>query len=559
MEPSKKRQRVGNGSLGWETLCGDLRDCSESALQGIKAKYRDAKPFSHIQLNDIFDTDLLNSVKRELLEEEWRPMHNDLYKFEQTKKDLASIDTPAINKLRRLMFEGNVRKAVQTITGITLTNEVDMSGQKYSCGGFLHCHDDDLAGRRVAYVIYLVDESWSSTSGGGLDLYECDSQCQPKKVAKTIIPAFNSLMLFEVTPGSFHRVAEVLEPQGNRLTVSGWFHGDPLPRPPPAIDLSNIPDIRPPRVSASGSRVDLRKWINPAYLDSGAITGINAKLHKDSFVYLWDFLLPEKYEALLGEVYCALGESCWRQVGPDNRRRYSRLRSKGYRDTVKRLNRLLHSRDFTEWLTNVTQLNVSTPIVGEVRRFSPGDYTLEADNRWAASMDCLDMQLYCLCPESMGAIAPVEGNTVLGGERRSVSPTNSLVPSEASSVKSPLVSTTAPTTDTSAPDAQPTDKSTDGSDHGSSSSSSSGSQPWMGGRRGEQLQRFSEDCGGLTTYVNDDEELLSVTPVPNALSLVFSDEGCHRFVRYMEQYKPHPFAPVVDFCYVYRENREGTP
>lgn len=40
----------------------------------------------------------------------------------------------------------------------------------------LLCHDDELEGRRVAFILYLVPP-WQSSDGGTLDLYTTDSEC----------------------------------------------------------------------------------------------------------------------------------------------------------------------------------------------------------------------------------------------------------------------------------------------------------------------------------------------------------------------------------------------
>lgn len=39
----------------------------------------------------------------------------------------------------------------------------------------LLCHDDELEGRRVAFILYLVSP-WQSSDGGSLDLYTTDSE-----------------------------------------------------------------------------------------------------------------------------------------------------------------------------------------------------------------------------------------------------------------------------------------------------------------------------------------------------------------------------------------------
>lgn len=39
----------------------------------------------------------------------------------------------------------------------------------------LLCHDDELEGRRVAFILYLVSP-WQSSDGGTLDLYSTNSE-----------------------------------------------------------------------------------------------------------------------------------------------------------------------------------------------------------------------------------------------------------------------------------------------------------------------------------------------------------------------------------------------
>lgn len=40
----------------------------------------------------------------------------------------------------------------------------------------LLCHDDELEGRRVAFIFYLLPP-WNPSDGGALDLYSTDGVC----------------------------------------------------------------------------------------------------------------------------------------------------------------------------------------------------------------------------------------------------------------------------------------------------------------------------------------------------------------------------------------------
>lgn len=109
----------------------------------------------------------------------------------------------------------------------------------------LSCHDDELDDRRVAFIYYLVPESWNEGDGGRLQLFSLDGigtileylkivesfsvyvndditdvACrqnknrtvhfsdngEPKEIVKNLIPVQNSFVFFEVTPASFHQV-----------------------------------------------------------------------------------------------------------------------------------------------------------------------------------------------------------------------------------------------------------------------------------------------------------------------------------------------------------------
>jgi Rps23 Pro-64 3,4-dihydroxylase Tpa1-like proline 4-hydroxylase len=62
-----------------------------------------------------------------------------------------------------------------------------------------------FVGRRIAYILYLVPEDWSSEDGGALDLFSSQNG-QPSKVIKSILPSRNAFAFFEVSPASFHQV-----------------------------------------------------------------------------------------------------------------------------------------------------------------------------------------------------------------------------------------------------------------------------------------------------------------------------------------------------------------
>jgi len=128
-----------------------------------------------------------------------------------------------------------VKPWLEEVTDITLTDTIDMCCAKYEYGDYLLCHDDELEGRRLAYIMYFVPK-WEMQDGGHLDLFDRDINGCPKTITKSLVPALNSIVCFEVTPKSFHQVSEIICSDKTRLSIGGWFHGKSPHRPPKYIE-----------------------------------------------------------------------------------------------------------------------------------------------------------------------------------------------------------------------------------------------------------------------------------------------------------------------------------
>ena len=110
-----------------------------------------------------------------------------------------------------------------------------------------------------------------------------------------VLAFYFQVAFFEVTPKSFHQVAEVLSKDKTRLSVGGWFHsaGSDPERPQKYIEP------RPAVVSPQDiSEADFYDWINPQYLDPTTQVEIQSHFEENSEISLPDFLLPDKFEAV---------------------------------------------------------------------------------------------------------------------------------------------------------------------------------------------------------------------------------------------------------------------
>uniref|UniRef100_A0A8C5PS26 Prolyl 3-hydroxylase OGFOD1 n=1 Tax=Leptobrachium leishanense TaxID=445787 RepID=A0A8C5PS26_9ANUR len=459
----------------------------------------DSVPFPHCVIQPFVQTsDFLDRLKEELLSLRFNQKSNDLYKFQQSE-DLKKRKEPHISALRQVLFE-DFREWLSDVTGVKLEKTVDMSCAQYNYTDTLLCHDDELEGRRFAFILYLVPE-WLDEYGGSLDLYNTDENTQPGAIAKSLIPKWNSLVFFEVSPVSFHQVSEVLCEGKCRLSVSGWFYGPYLERPPPYWDP--LP-LRSPHIPHDHEI--LYEWVNPVYLSVDSQSQIQEEFEERSEMLLKNFLQEQKFK----DVCVALQTQPidWELCGPPNRRCYQKAKG-DLPEAIRGCMELLRSEAFFLLLSNLTGLSLhflnkndesegeepsqddssddegaalqpkttqegseKVPLCnGELRQWTCGQYTLIHDHDPDRHEFALDLLLFCGCDD------------------------------------------------------------------------------------------WKEEYGGFTSYIakEEDEELLTVYPESNCLALVYRDKETMRFVKHinhksLQREANHPNQKAFwDFAFVYHE------
>lgn len=269
------------------------------------------EPFNVCVLQNLLaDDGAINGLRDELLGIPFNAKNNDLYKFSQSD-DLSKFDSPYISGFRKCLQETMV-PWLREVTRIPLDGTISLTSSKYVYTDVLLCHDDELEGRRIAFILYLTP-GWMLEDGGTLDLFDVDSNGQPRDIIHSLVPRCNGFAFFEVSPVSFHQVAEVLSEDKVRLSVGGWFHGPPIKRPEPYIEP--LPERLP---CCSVEEQLFRSWINPTYLADSIVVQIQSQFQDDSEIHLDDFLRPDKCKAL--EEALTGPEVLWSQCGPRNHR-----------------------------------------------------------------------------------------------------------------------------------------------------------------------------------------------------------------------------------------------
>ncbi len=191
------------------------------ATTQLLARFNKNKPFPYLELRNFLTKSKAQQLLAAVKKEHFILKESDLFTFLQTA-DFISSDHSPLRDFRAFFSSSSFVSYITSLTGLPLAYErVDMSGTIYRDTHYLLCHDDQLEGRRLAYMYYLSDLKRSD--GGRLHLYT-QKKGAPSAVIKGILPRFNSLVLFEVSPFSFHDVGEVTS-EKERIAISGWFYG----------------------------------------------------------------------------------------------------------------------------------------------------------------------------------------------------------------------------------------------------------------------------------------------------------------------------------------------
>ncbi|KNC86317.1 hypothetical protein SARC_01541 [Sphaeroforma arctica JP610] len=399
--------------------------------------------------------------------------HNDLYYFKQSR-DLKTCAQPHVAQLRTWLYD-EVRVFCESVTDMILNpGRLNLFSARYPPTGRLLCHDDQLEGRKIAFIIYLSPADWSSgkDEGGTLGVYDSvigvDGKLEPTpNPMHKLPPTWNTLSFFEVSERSFHQVEEVI---GNRTrySVGGWFHelpqADRVKTSPSAIATKSTTDIADKvsssqlaadqinitgdtirsttdiadKVSSSQLAADqinitddtirraverpgseseqcLEDWINEVYLRKPIQANIQDKFADDSSIQLKDFLVPIKFKEL-DEALTGNGMAWHTDITP-LKAKYATLCGGRPSGVIHDVQSLLSSKAFLELVNTLSGLD-TTSVTTRIRKFAHGDYTMLPHGDTHKDCECLEVSL-AVCrtqwKESWGGIRTylVEGEEVI--------------------------------------------------------------------------------------------------------------------------------------------------
>ena len=202
------------------------------------AQYASASPFPHIHLKDFFIPEFLQKVADEFP----ALAAEDAIKFDSpTQKKLAGKGEASLGKhAKQLVHYLNSQpflEFLQTLTGIeeTLLPDPYLEGgglHQIEPGGYLKIHADfnkhksTHLDRRLNLLVYL-NQDWQESYGGHLELWDTEmQQCEV-----SILPVFNSVVVFSTTDNSYHGHPNPLTcPEGRtRQSLALYYYSNGRP------------------------------------------------------------------------------------------------------------------------------------------------------------------------------------------------------------------------------------------------------------------------------------------------------------------------------------------
>ncbi|MGH0166668.1 UNVERIFIED_CONTAM: hypothetical protein FKN15_066872 [Acipenser sinensis] len=324
----------------------------------------DANPFPHCIIKDFIQSQsFLEGLQKELLDLNFRQKSNDLYKFKQAQ---LTASTPALTRegedehtlfseacaiSRPLFFTADSpcshpratasedNAALGQLTGKPAMSRGhpgrpnppslraalgQLSAAPWKLPSSLGKGIAWTRTRDVQTIGHILHSTWSAFTGcatqePGIDFKKelelKEEHCQPQQIVKSLLPSLNTLVFFEVSPVSFHQVSEVTSEGKQRLSVSGWFHGRSLERPPRYMEPTQP---RTPHIPRDESL--LYEWVNPQYMDLAYQAQVQEEFEESSEILLKDFLKADKFDMVCEAL--RKSDIVWKRRGPPNKRCY---------------------------------------------------------------------------------------------------------------------------------------------------------------------------------------------------------------------------------------------
>jgi Rps23 Pro-64 3,4-dihydroxylase Tpa1-like proline 4-hydroxylase len=183
-------------------------------FNSYRADWIDAKPFSHIVVDNFLEPEILEKVTSEFpsyFDESWRIYNSPI----EVKKLLNHWDKfgPTTYLLFAYLNSREFIKLIEPLVGCTLYADPGLNGgglHSHTAGGKLNVHLDynihpKLQLQRKVNLLLYVSREWLPQWGGELGLWSVNADNDgPSELVKKIEPKPNRAVLFDTTQNSWH-------------------------------------------------------------------------------------------------------------------------------------------------------------------------------------------------------------------------------------------------------------------------------------------------------------------------------------------------------------------
>jgi 2OG-Fe(II) oxygenase superfamily len=182
-------------------------------IEELRNTYRNALPFPHVVIDELFSPDILDPLLGEMAampEEQWRVV--DTAAHERTRRMRSGVELGAAGtQLVGLLHSASFLYLLSEITGVwQLLPDPYLQGAGYAQmqpGDFFNIHSDRNIAyqtglhRRLAMIVFL-NKSWDPKYNGQLELWNVEGTRRDV----SIDPLYNRTVLFEVANPNYHGV-----------------------------------------------------------------------------------------------------------------------------------------------------------------------------------------------------------------------------------------------------------------------------------------------------------------------------------------------------------------
>jgi hypothetical protein len=179
-----------------------------------------------IQIENFLSEDKANNIY-DIIDSQTQWITNSKYKksYEYEKSKFkegkfsywySSIENPEF--IQNLFFLLNLELKISKLLEDKFFTAQSIFVSKYTHGHFLSPHNDDVLGRKYAFI-YNLTKNADEKKGGCLNFINDENNITYK-----LLPKFNSLNIFDVENiKDLHYVDEIIDKNYKRYSISGWI------------------------------------------------------------------------------------------------------------------------------------------------------------------------------------------------------------------------------------------------------------------------------------------------------------------------------------------------